>query len=151
MFIKALVVDFAGVENIEENMLEDIFVKLEETISDSFPDIAYDFSLKQCILYRNEYINNENISFSDYLEEGKMLKNFLIENNLATENNYKKFFSLEKRELDIYDSEIGQTNEQESQEERILLPSELDALIAPVDKNDPKLLEVLERIKKLKN
>lgn len=143
--------DFAGVENIEENMLEDIFVKLEETISDSFPDIAYDFSLKQCILYRNEYINNENISFSDYLEEGKMLKNFLIENNLATENNYKKFFSLEKRELDIYDSEIGQTNEQESQEERILLPSELDVLIAPVDKNDPKLLEVLERIKKLKN
>lgn len=146
MFIKALMVDFSQVKNDKE----DIFIKLEELISESLPDLEYDFLEDSIILYRNNYINNDSISFIDYLEEGKILKNFLIENDIANENNYKQFFSLQKRELDIYNSEIEQANEQEWQQERVLLPSELDALIVKVDKNDPKLLDVLNKIKNIK-
>lgn len=139
-------VDFSQVENDKEG----IFIKLEELISEFLPELEYDFLEDSIILYRNNYINNDNVSFVNYLEEGKILKNFLIENDIANENNYKQFFSLQKRELDIYHSEIEQINEQEWQQERVLLPSELDALIVKVDKNDPKLLDVLNKIKNIK-
>lgn len=146
MFIKALMVDFSQVKNDKE----DIFIKLEELISEFLPELEYDFLEDSIILYRNNYINNDSISFVNYFEEGKILKNFLIENDIANENNYKQFFSLQKRELDIYHSKIEQANEQEWQQERVLLPSELDALIVKVDKNDPKLVDVLNKIKNIK-
>lgn len=135
MFIKILSVRFADNENILEN--PDIFANLEEQFLALGEDLIYDFSSDEIIVYREKFLGNDAISFVDYMEEWKILKNFLLENNLATEENYKNFFSLKKEEL---------TTAEKQQKS----PEELDKLIAKVDKNDPKLLDVLSKIQKIK-
>lgn len=60
----------------------------------------------------------------------------MIENNLANEENYKQFFSL-------VEQDASSKNPQKSGDE-------LDSLIAKVDKNDPKLLDVLSQISRIK-
>lgn len=135
MFVTTLSVRLEGDENILEN--PDIFAILEEKFLTLGDDLIYDFSSNEIIVYRQKFIDNEAISFVDYMEEWKILKNFLLENHLATEENYKNFFSLKKENLTAPESA------QKS-------PEELDKLIARVDKNDPKLLDVLSQIQKIK-
>ena len=121
MFIKALVVDFSHIDiNTSSSTsspifasLDDIFIILEEKIVEYFPHLEYDLTHNTLIIQNNNFIANDTISFADYIEEGKFLKAFLLEHHLANENNYKTFFSLQKRELDVCNSEMEQANEQE--------------------------------------
>lgn len=111
------------------------FLQLEEEFLIFSKNLEYDFSNQKIILYNLDFKDHENISFHDYLEEGRVLKKFLLENNFANEGNYKSFFKLIKIE--------EKSNEYNSVEQ-------LDSLIAKVDQNDPKLVEVLQKIEQLK-
>lgn len=111
------------------------FLQLEEEFFIFSKNLEYDFSDQKITLYNLDFKDNENISFYDYLEEGRVLKKFLLENNFASEDNYKSFFKLIKIE--------NKSTEHNPIEQ-------LDSLIIKVDKNDSKLVEVLQKIEQLK-
>ena len=134
MFIKSLSLscskDFILSESFSDQ-LEEIFLELS--------DLQYEIQATKILVWNENFLNNENISFADYLEAGKILKNFGIHNSLFTEESYKNFFKIEKLEL-AEPLSRGQMPSTET----------LDAMIAKVDKNDPKLLEVLAKIEKIR-
>lgn len=133
MFIKSLSLHFP--ESISSNdfsdALEEVFLEL--------PDLQYEIQATKILVWNENFLNNENISFADYLEAGKILKNFGIQNELFTEEDYKNFFKIEKLEREEF-----------FPREQVPSVDALDAMIATVDKNDPKLLEVLEKIEKIR-
>ncbi|MGP1583495.1 MAG: hypothetical protein ACTTH6_04715 [Candidatus Altimarinota bacterium] len=134
MFIKSLSLscskDFILSESFSDQ-LEEIFLE--------FPDLEYEIQEMKMLVWNEKFLNNENISFGDYLEIGKKLKTFGLENQIFNDENYKNFFKIEKLEL-AEPLSRGQ------------MPSVdfLDAMIAKVDKNDPKLLEVLAKIETIR-
>lgn len=134
MFIKSLSLscskDFILSESFSDQ-LEEIFLE--------FPDLEYEIQETKMLVWNEKFLNNENISFGDYLEIGKKLKTFGLENQIFNDENYKNFFKIEKLEL-AEPLSRGQ------------MPSVdfLDAMIAKVDKNDPKLLEVLAKIETIR-
>ena len=134
MFIASLALHFPTNFLFSDKLsdqLEEIFLE--------FPDLEYEIQETKILVWNENFLNNENISFADYLEAGKILKNFGIQNGLFAEESYKNFFKMEKLE-----PEEHLTTEQ--------MPSVdfLDAMIAKVEKNDPKLLEVLAKIEKIR-
>lgn len=134
MFIKSLSLscskDFILSESFSDQ-LEEIFLE--------FPDLEYEIQETKILVWNEKFLNNENISFGDYLKIGKKLKTFGLENQIFNDENYKNFFKIEKLEL-AEPLSRGQ------------MPSVdfLDAMIAKVDKNDPKLLEVLAKIETIR-
>ena len=132
MFIKSLSLscskDFILSENFSDQ-LEEIFLE--------FPDLEYEIQETKILVWNEKFLNNENISFGDYLEIGKKLKTFGLENQIFNDENYKNFFRMEKLEP-----------EEHLPTEQIPSTETLDAMIAKVEKNDPKLLEVLAKIEK---
>ena len=132
MFIFSLLVLFP--ENI---LIENFSDSLAEIFLD-FPDVEYEIQETKILIWNQKFLNNENISFGDYLEIGKRLKTFGLENQIFNDENYKNFFKMEKLEL-AEPLSRGQMPSTET----------LDAMIAKVDKNDPKLLEVLAKIEKI--
>lgn len=119
------------IPNYEEKILN-----LEEQISALNWGFEYQIEENLIIIFNQNYKNNEKINFTDYIEAGKILKNFLIENNLANNENYKNFFKIEKKIIE---------------EKTEISIEKLDSMIFKVDKNDPKLLEVLGKLEKIKN
>lgn len=119
------------IPNYEEKILN-----LEEQISALNWGFEYQIEENFIIIFNQNYKNNEKINFTDYIEVGKILKNFLIENNLANNENYKNFFKIEKKIIE---------------EKTEISIEKLDSMIFKVDKNDPKLLEVLGKLEKIKN
>lgn len=134
MFIYALSLYFSTPIDLE--WFSDAILDLEESLLALWKKIEYSFEENSFILYNLDFQNKEDISFREYMDEWKVLKNFLLKNNLATEENYKSFFKMIKME---------------QKTEEIPTTDKLDALIAKVDKNDPKLLDVLNKIEKIKN
>lgn len=135
-FINILLCNFGEnkidkIPNYEEKILN-----LEEQISALNWGFEYQIEENLIIIFNQNYKNNEKINFTDYIEVGKILKNFLIENNLANNENYKNFFKIEKKIIE---------------EKTEISIEKLDSMIAKVDKNDPKLLEVLGKLEKIKN
>ncbi|MDO4874424.1 MAG: hypothetical protein Q4A35_04470 [Candidatus Gracilibacteria bacterium] len=134
MFIKSLSLscskDFILSESFSDQ-LEEIFLE--------FPDLEYEIQETRILVWNEKFLNNENISFGDYLEIGKKLKTFGLKNQIFNDENYKNFFKIEKLEL-AEPLSRGQMPSTET----------LDAMIAKVDKNDPKLLEVLAKIEKIR-
>ena len=134
MFIKSLSLscskDFILSESFSDQ-LEEIFLE--------FPDLEYEIQETKILVWNEKFLNNENISFGDYLEIGKKLKTFGLENQIFNDENYKNFFKMEKLEL-AEPLSRGQMPSTET----------LDAMIAKIDKNDPKLLEVLARIETIR-
>ena len=134
MFIKSLSLscskDFILSESFSDQ-LEEIFLE--------FPDLEYEIQETKILVWNEKFLNNENISFGDYLEIGKKLKTFGLENQIFNDENYKNFFKMEKLEL-AEPLSRGQMPSTET----------LDAMIAKVEKNDPKLLEVLAKIEKIR-
>ena len=134
MFIKSLSLscskDFILSESFSDQ-LEEIFLE--------FPDLEYEIQETKILVWNEKFLNNENISFGDYLEIGKKLKTFGLENQIFNDENYKNFFKMEKLEL-AEPLSRGQMPSTET----------LDAMIAKVDKNDPKLLEVLAKIETIR-
>lgn len=135
-FINILLCNFGEnkidkIPNYEEKILN-----LEEQILALNWGFEYQIEENFIIIFNQNYKNNEKINFTDYIEVGKILKNFLIENNLANNENYKNFFKIEKKIIE---------------EKTEISIEKLDSMIAKVDKNDPKLLEVLGKLEKIKN
>jgi hypothetical protein len=134
MFIKSLSLscskDFILSENFSDQ-LEEIFLE--------FPDLEYEIQETKILVWNEKSLNNENISFGDYLEIGKKLKTFGLEKQIFNDENYKNFFKIEKLEL-----------EEHLLTEQMPSTETLDAMIAKVEKNDPKLLEVLAKIEKIR-
>ena len=128
MFIKSLSLscskDFILSESFSDQ-LEEIFL--------DFPDLEYETRENKILVWNENFINRENISFVDYQEIGKKLKNFGLENQIFNDENYKNFFKMEKLKTGEH-LPAGQMPSTDA----------LDAMIAKVDKNDPKLLEILE-------
>lgn len=133
MFIFSLLVLFP--ENI---LIENFSDSLAEIFLD-FPDVEYEIQETKILIWNQKFLNNENISFGDYLEIGKRLKTFGLENQIFHDENYKNFFKMEKLETGEH-LPSGQMPSADA----------LDAMITKVDKNDPKLLEVLEKIEKIR-
>jgi hypothetical protein len=133
MFIKSLSLHFH--ESISSNdfsdALEEVFLEL--------PDLQYEIQATKILVWNENFINRENISFVDYQEIGKKLKNFGLENQIFNDENYKNFFKMEKLKTGEH-LPAGQMPSTEA----------LDAMIAKVDKNDPKLLEVLAKIETIR-
>ncbi|MBB1565024.1 hypothetical protein D8B46_05145 [Candidatus Gracilibacteria bacterium] len=127
--INSLQVVFENIEFSDE--IQENIIILEEKLQKN-PDLEFDISEKEIIVFNKNFFNNETISFKDYIEVGAILKDFLIENNIANLQNYKTFFKIKKLEIPENSSEI-----------------DLDKFIAKVDANDKKLLEVDEFLKKL--
>lgn len=135
-FINILLCNFGEnkidkIPNYEEKILN-----LEEQILALNWGFEYQIEENLIIIFNQNYKNNEKTNFTDYIEVGKILKNFLIENNLANNENYKNFFKIEKKIIE---------------EKTEISIEKLDSMIAKVDKNDPKLLEVLGKLEKIKN
>lgn len=127
--INSLQVVFENIEFSDE--IQENIIILEEKLQKN-PDLEFDISEKEIIVFNKNFFNNETISFKDYIEVWTILKDFLIENNIANLQNYKTFFKIKKLEIPENSSEI-----------------DLDKFIAKVDANDKKLLEVDEFLKKL--
>ena len=127
--INSLQVVFEYIEFSDE--IQEKIILLEEKLQKN-PDLEFDISEKEIIVFNKNFFNNETISFKDYIEVWTILKDFLIENNIANLQNYKTFFKIKKLEIPENSSEI-----------------DLDTFIAKVDANDKKLLEVDEFLKKL--
>lgn len=134
MFIASLALHFPTNFLFSDKLsdqLEEIFLEL--------PDLQYEIQATKILVWNENFLNNENISFADYLEAGKILKNFGIQNELFTEEDYKNFFKIEKLEREEF-----------LPREQVPSVDALDAMIAKVDKNDPKLLEVLAKIETIR-
>lgn len=134
MFIKSLSLscskDFILSESFSDQ-LEEIFLE--------FPDLEYEIQETKILVWNEKFLNNENISFGDYLEIGKKLKTFGLENQIFNDENYKNFFKMEKLEP-----------EEHLSTEQMPSVDFLDEMIAKVEKNDPKLLEVLAKIETIR-
>lgn len=117
-------------EKITEEIQEKIFL-LEEYFLEK--RLEFEFFENEIFVLNKNFLDNEKITFSDYLEEWKFLKNFLLENNLANLENYKNFFKIKK----IIFWEQGQE-------------LDLNKFIAEVPKNDKKLLEIDDFLSKIK-
>lgn len=129
-FVKALTIKFP--QNLNEEQ-EAIIIRLEEELISK--DIVIEHTETEIGLYNKKYINKPNISFNDYLNEWKILKDNLIKWDILSNDNYKNAFCL--KQIDI-----NSTPE---------LPElDLDKFIAKVPDNDPKILEIQAKIAKLK-
>lgn len=128
-FVNSLQLIFEDI-NFDENMQEKI-IFLEEELAKN-ENLEFDISEKEILIYNKKFFDDENISFKDYIQEWSLLKNFLLENNLATNDNYKQFFKIKK---------LNFSKNWES--------LDLDKYIAKVDENDEKLLEVEKFLKNL--
>lgn len=124
-------------EEMQETIAEEKMLEMEEDLQKISPKTLVEILQKGIFLFREELSGTEKVTFADYMEEGKYMKNFLLQNALATEENYKTFFVLQEREIANDDKKSPNMDD-------------LDAMIAIVDKNDPKLLEVLAKLEKLK-
>lgn len=135
-FINILLCNFGENTINQIPSYEEKILNLEEQILALNWGFEYQIEENFIIIFNQNYKNNEKTNFTDYIEVGKILKNFLIENNLANNENYKNFFKIEKKIIE---------------EKTEISIEKLDSMIAKVDKNDPKLLEVLGKLEKIKN
>lgn len=129
-FINCLKIDLKNVE-LNEKLQEKILLLEEKLLKNE--NLELDISEKNIIIYNKKYIDNDKISFIDYMEEWKILKDFLIENNLANTENYKIFFKMQK--INIWEDAKN---------------VDLNEFIAEVPKDDKKVLEVLDFLKQIK-
>lgn len=129
-FINCLKIDLKNVE-LNEKLQEKILLLEEKLLKNE--NLELDISEKNIIIFNKKYIDNDKISFIDYMEEWKILKDFLIENNLANTENYKNFFKMQK--INIWEDAKN---------------VDLNEFIAEVPKDDKKVLEVLDFLKQIK-
>lgn len=72
---------------------------------------------------------------NDFIEEWKILKNIWIKNNIFNNTNYANFFKI---------NDIENTN---NTDDNIQMKT-LDKLLVKVDKDDSKIVDILEQLKK---
>lgn len=81
-FCKALVIKW--IKN------EVILTELEDFLLEK--NIESYISWEDLIIVNTNYINNDNINISNYINEGRIIKEFLIDSKICDINNYKTFF-----------------------------------------------------------
>jgi len=120
--------------NILQNIdLDEFLVSLEDKLNENIIIENVKEKDKTSIFIRN--INKETNSLTDFIEEWKIIKTLGIEFKIFNDQNYKQFFSM---------TELPQKdNNQENIED-------LDKFLTKVPKNDPKLVDILNQIKKKK-
>lgn len=123
-------------KHIQDSLDDTILFHMEESLQESFPHTVYDMTDEGIFVFRETLHQKNPVTFADYMQEGIFFKNFLLQNHIATEENYKEFFALRTQ------------NSPETK--KAPSPSDLDAFIAPVDRNDPKLQAVLKRLEGLR-
>lgn len=113
-----------------KSVSEELVFKLEEELLNKNLGFIFDINEDNITFHKDDFLNNEKVWFSEYIEPWKFMKEFLIENKIATLENYKEYFKITKKET---------TPE-----------NNLDALIAEVPKDDEKLNEALAFLSKIK-
>ena len=119
-------------ENNDE--IQEKIILLEEELTKN-ELLEMEMTEKEILLFNKNFFDNEKIWFIDYVSEWKILKQFLLDNSLATEQNYKTFFKIKK--VDFLDTTWD-------------INKQLDSMIAKVEPNDKKLLEIDTFLKNLK-
>lgn len=119
-------------ENNDE--IQEKIILLEEELTKN-ELLEMEMTEKEILLFNKNFFDNEKIWFIDYVSEWKILKQFLLDNSLATEQNYKTFFKIKK--VDFLDTTLD-------------INKQLDSMIAKVEPNDKKLLEIDAFLKNLK-
>lgn len=119
-------------ENNDE--IQEKIILLEEELTKN-ELLEMEITEKEILLFNKNFFDNEKIWFIDYVAEWKILKQFLLDNSLATEQNYKTFFKIKK--VDFLDTTWD-------------INKQLDSMIAKVEPNDKKLLEIDAFLKNLK-
>ena len=119
-------------ENNDE--IQEKIILLEEELTKN-ELLEMEITEKEILLFNKNFFDNEKIWFIDYVSEWKILKQFLLDNSLATEQNYKTFFKIKK--VDFLDTTWD-------------INKQLDSMIAKVEPNDKKLLEIDTFLKNLK-
>lgn len=119
-------------ENNDE--IQEKIILLEEELTKN-ELLEIEITEKEILLFNKNFFDNEKIWFIDYVSEWKILKQFLLDNSLATEQNYKTFFKIKK--VDFLDTTWD-------------INKQLDSMIAKVEPNDKKLLEIDAFLKNLK-
>lgn len=119
-------------ENNDE--IQEKIILLEEELTKN-ELLEMEMTEKEILLFNKNFFDNEKIWFIDYVSEWKILKQFLLDNSLATEQNYKTFFKIKK--VDFLDTTWD-------------INKQLDSMIAKVEPNDKKLLEIDAFLRNLK-
>ena len=114
--------------------IQEKIILLEEELTKN-ELLEMEMTEKEILLFNKNFFDNEKIWFIDYVSEWKILKQFLLDNSLATEQNYKTFFKIKK--VDFLDTTWD-------------INKQLDSMIAKVEPNDKKLLEIDAFLKNLK-
>lgn len=114
--------------------IQEKIILLEEELTKN-ELLEMEITEKEILLFNKNFFDNEKIWFIDYVAEWKILKQFLLDNSLATEQNYKTFFKIKK--VDFLDTTWD-------------INKQLDSMIAKVEPNDKKLLEIDAFLKNLK-
>lgn len=128
-FIKKLIIK---IEKLNE---EDILI-LEEYLLEKFPEYNLEYNEDEKIfsLFKNDFLNKEDITYQDFLEIGKFVKNYIVWLKILNKENANSIFSLKKI----------------TYEDKICQNKDLDSLIFKVPKDDPKIKDVLNQLNKVK-
>ena len=124
-----------------KNLSDELSMKLEEVLL-NIKDISFVFEENEkdtnlLIVKNNKEIN----TLKDVANEGKIVKEFWIKNNLFNDKNYIKFFTIKEIEIET------NWNEENEKSKKI---DELDKLIAKVPENDEKVLDIMKQLNKIK-
>jgi len=124
-----------------KNLSDELSMKLEEVLL-NIKDISFVFEENEkdtnlLIIKNNKEIN----TLKDVANEGKIVKEFWIKNNLFNDKNYIKFFTIKEIEIET------NWNEENEKSKKI---DELDKLIAKVPENDEKVLDIMKQLNKIK-
>ena len=72
-------------EEMQETIAEEKMLEMEEDLQKISPKTLVEILQKGIFLFREELSGTEKVTCADYMEEGKYMKNFLLQNALATE------------------------------------------------------------------
>jgi len=118
---------------LKEIDIEELLVKIEDELDKNIIIESIKENENIYIFIRNT--TKETNSLIDFIEEWKIIKKLWIKFKIFDNNNYKQFFSM---------VEISNNKNNENQIE------DLDKFITKVPKNDPKIVDILNQIKKKK-
>jgi hypothetical protein len=120
---------------------EEQMIKLDETlVEQSFNWLSYhiDVDNKTLFFYKTIDMKKWELTFSDYIDAGKFLKEWLLTNTIITDRKDNTLFSLSEQSFD----------------ESVIVASEdpelLDKKLVQVPQDDPKLVAALWKLNVLK-
>lgn len=111
---------------------EETLIKIEELLIEKEDEFIYELMGDKIFVHSPNFLNKTEIWFRDYMSAGAFIKEKLISMRVFTEENYKWFFKITRKEF--------WTNSLD----------DLDEKIAEVPKDDQKLNDILNKLNKIK-